>query len=208
MRGSDVPTRIERDGSTPCARANASGSPGSGGRHQQARRAAARADTARSRPARRARPRGGPTLGERRPSRRRGSSRRPGEVRSGRAPRARASQPGCANAAAATKTPAAPRRDDGARSNGTVLHAGESLVGRRRLELAERAHLGGRREHARLTPCQLPQLLGRRQRAEALEQPLDEVDLRLRERRVEPDAASSGPDAGSPPRSRSSARRG
>jgi hypothetical protein len=30
-----VPTRIERDGSTPCARANASGSPGSGGRHQQ-----------------------------------------------------------------------------------------------------------------------------------------------------------------------------
>lgn len=30
-----VPTRIERDGATPCARANASGSPGSGGRHQQ-----------------------------------------------------------------------------------------------------------------------------------------------------------------------------
>ena len=75
---------------------------------------------------------------------------------------------------------------------GHLLDGGESLVGRRRLELAERAHLRGRREHARLTPRQLSQLLGRRQRAEALEQPLDEVDLRLRERRVEPDAPRSG----------------
>ena len=59
----------------------------------------------------------------------------------------------------------------------------------------DRAHLRGRREHARLAACEGAQLLGRGQRAEAVEQPLDEVDLRLRERRVEPDAAHRQPVA-------------
>ena len=47
--------------------------------------------------------------------------------------------------------------------------------------------------HAGLPSRHCPQLLGRRKRTEALEQPLDEVDLRLGERRVEPDAPSRDP---------------
>ena len=54
--------------------------------------------------------------------------------------------------------------------------------------VAGRAHLGGRREQTPLAPCQLLELVGRRERAEAREQALDHVDLCLRERRVEPDA--------------------
>ena len=42
----------------------------------------------------------------------------------------------------------------------------------------------------------------------AVEEPLDEVDLRLRERRVEPDAAHAGRRAARPPRRRGSASRG
>ena len=52
------------------------------------------------------------------------------------------------------------------------------------LQLAERTHLRGRREQARLESSQRSKLLGSRQVAEALEQPLDEVDLRLSEGRV------------------------
>ena len=52
---------------------------------------------------------------------------------------------------------------------GHLLDPGQALVGRRWLELAERPHLGGRRVNARLTPCQLPQFLASRERAETLE---------------------------------------
>ncbi len=68
-----------------------------------------------------------------------------------------------------------------------LLDAGEALVRVRRLELAERSHLRRRSEQARLESAQRTKLLGSRQVAEALEQPLDEVDLRLRERCVDPD---------------------
>ena len=94
-------------------------------------------------------------------------------------------------------TPERGRRDEDPRlrspgrrraHEGHVLHAREALVGRRRLELAERAHLRRRRQHTLLTSRQPSQLLGSRERAETLEQALDEIDLGLRERRVEPDA--------------------
>ena len=71
---------------------------------------------------------------------------------------------------------------------GHLLDAGQPLVGRRWLELPERSHLGRRGEHAGLTLCQASQLLGSRERAKLLEQALDEIDLRLSKRRVEPDA--------------------
>ena len=68
------------------------------------------------------------------------------------------------------------------------IHIRESFVDRRWLELAKRTHLGRGCVHARFTACQFSQLLRSRQRSETIEQPLDEVDLRLRERRVEPHA--------------------
>jgi hypothetical protein len=74
-----------------------------------------------------------------------------------------------------------------------LLHERKSLVGRRRLELAERSHLGCRREQAGLTPDERSQLVGRGQRAEALELALDDVDLGLCERRVQPDAPRRDP---------------
>ena len=70
-----------------------------------------------------------------------------------------------------------------------VLDGGEALLRGRRLELAERPHLRRRRERTLLLAREDAQLLRRRQRAVPLEQPLDEVHLRLRERRVDPDAA-------------------
>src|SRR5262249_17149762 len=90
------------------------------------------------------------------------------------------------------------RRDEDAGAcaqvGGTVelppLDGGEALVGRRRLELARGPHLRGRREQALLAAPALAQLLGRGQGAEAVEQAGDEVELRLGERRVEPDAPS------------------
>ena len=69
-----------------------------------------------------------------------------------------------------------------------VLHFGEALVDRRRLELAERTHLRRRRHQALLASCELLQRVRRRKRAEAVEQTLHQVDLGLRERRLEPDA--------------------
>ena len=71
-----------------------------------------------------------------------------------------------------------------------LLDACEALVERGRLQLSQGAHLGGRGEHSRLLACQLLQLLGRREKRGSVEQSFDEVDLRLRERRVEPDAPS------------------
>ena len=65
----------------------------------------------------------------------------------------------------------------------------ESLVGSGRLELAQGAHLRCRRHDACLAARELPQLVRPGKRAVAIEQPLDQVDLRLGERRVEPDAA-------------------
>ncbi len=71
-----------------------------------------------------------------------------------------------------------------------ALHRREALVLRRRLELAQRAHLRGRRQQPRLLARRLLELIRSRQRAEAVEQALDEVDLRLRERGLDPHAAN------------------
>ena len=84
---------------------------------------------------------------------------------------------------------AAARSSPGRRAyEGDVFDICEALVGVRWLELAERSHLRGRREQARLESPPRSKLPGSGERAKALEQPLDEVDLRVRERRVEPDA--------------------
>ena len=88
------------------------------------------------------------------------------------------------------------------------LDAREALVIRGRLELANGAHLRRRREQAGLTPGELAQLVGLRERAEAVEEALDEVDLGLRERRVEPDAAHRGAVPAGRPRRRGCVRRG
>ena len=69
------------------------------------------------------------------------------------------------------------------------LDGGEALVHGRLLQLPEGSHLGGGREQPWLPPGKRPQLVGRGERAEALEESLDEVDLGLRERRIEPEAA-------------------
>ena len=61
-------------------------------------------------------------------------------------------------------------------------HDRESLVRRRRLELAPSAHLRRRREHPRLGLREPAELLRFGQGAEAVEQPLDEIDLCLSER--------------------------
>ena len=86
-------------------------------------------------------------------------------------------------------TPARRRPARGARANGTTSTASNpsSTVGR--LELAQGAHLRCRRHDACLAARELPQLVRPGERAVAIEQPLDQVDLRLGERRVEPDAA-------------------
>ena len=118
------------------------------------------------------------------------SSRRRGGARLGRPLRAHAPTPAASTPLPRRRRPT-PARDDCVRVEGNLLDARPALVGRRRLELAERAHLGGGREHARL-PCKCPQLLRGRESAEAREQPLDDVDLCLGERRVEPDAAHGG----------------
>ena len=70
-----------------------------------------------------------------------------------------------------------------------ALDGCEAFVVGRRLELAKCAHLLGRREQASFRSRRLFQLVRERKRPEAIEQALDEVDLRLRERRVEPDTA-------------------
>ena len=84
---------------------------------------------------------------------------------------------------------AAPRPGRRRTHEGHALDVREPLVLGRRLQLAEQAHLRGRREHAGTLARQLRQVLGRRQRPDDVEQSLDDVDLGLRERRVEPDAA-------------------
>ena len=97
------------------------------------------------------------------------------------------SQPAWLTRAAATKTPGrpCPRRP----RERHALDGCEAFVVGRRLELAKRAHLLGRREQARFRSRRLLQLVRERKRPEAIEQALDEVDLRLCERRVEPEAA-------------------
>ena len=180
------PTSVDLAGSTPCAAGERERESRSGGRHQQTGGPAGCGHSA-------ALDRPGTSAGEGGGG---GVERLAAAIRvpvvdqvgsGGRGPRQRSRQPGSSSAAAPTKTPARP--DPGARSNGTCSTAGPALVGRRRLELAERAHLRGRREQALFLLRRLAQLVRRRQRAEALEQPLDHVHLRLRERGVEPDAA-------------------
>ena len=112
---------------------------------------------------------------------------------------------GAAGSASATRAPSpgsrAPRRRRRRRARPRNACARTAPARRRRsprrergrLELPERAHLRRRRVQAGLPPRRLLQLLRRRQRAEAVEHPLDEVHLRLRERRVEPDAARGQP---------------
>ena len=179
-----TPTSVDRAGSTPCGRANARTSPGSGGRHQQAGGPPPWVHSA---------PRPGPTTaaGQRRDlgRARRGAVGPPveDEVRRVRALPS-ALPPGCRSARPRRRRPLALGRA-GRRSNGTCSTRGEALVRGRRLELAERTHLRGRREQARLASRERPQLVGRGQRADAIEDPLDQVHLRLRERRVEPHAA-------------------
>jgi hypothetical protein len=74
-----------------------------------------------------------------------------------------------------------------------MLHSSQSFIRRRRLKLAKGTHLRGRRQDRWLVPGKYSQLLGRWKRAETLEDPLDHVDLGLRERDVEPDAPSRDP---------------
>ena len=116
MRG-PAPTRMECDGSRPWARANASGSPGSGGRHQQLGGPAGCGHSALS-----TEPRPSATrLATPATSASLVPSGLQSKTRCGapRSPRSRACfQPGCFNAAAATKTPARPARDGGVRTNG------------------------------------------------------------------------------------------
>ena len=177
-----APTSVERDGLTPCARANASSSPGSGGLHQQTGGPAGMwADCALHRPRNLAReladgvcerigPAAGPPVEH--------------KVRSVRG--------GCMLHGSCRDEHAAQLLAAASRSNATLLDAGEALVRVRRLELAERSHLRRRREQP---GSSRPGAEAPRESAgaEALEQPLDEVDLRLRERRVEPDATRGDP---------------
>jgi hypothetical protein len=74
-----------------------------------------------------------------------------------------------------------------------MLHSSQSFIQRRRLKLAKGTHLGGRRQNRWLVPGKYSQLLGRWKRAETLEDPLDHVDLGLRERDLKPDAPSRDP---------------
>ena len=186
VRGRD-PTRSEPAGSRPCARAKTSARPGSGGRHQQMGGPAGCGHNAVStgpRPS----CRGVLRLGRGSPCRRQGSSRRRDAARSGRSARALAPirlRPGPLPRRRRRRV-FGPMR---ARSNRDLLDGRPALVVGRRLELAERAHLRGRCKQAGLALRRESQLARRRQRAEAVEQSLHEIELRLRERDVEPDAA-------------------
>ena len=171
----------------PCRRANASARPGSGGRHQhvggppgcgQIALSTGPRDVAASagdggvevgrgrRPGRQSKTRCGASgrlversLPARRPQRR-GRDEHAGRAASRRRARRTATR----------STPAKPSSSDGGSSSRSarICDVGASRP-------------GSRRASARSSS-------GRRQRAEAVEQPLDEVDLRLGERRVEPDA--------------------
>ena len=148
-----TPTSTDRDGSTPLARANARGSPGSGGRHQQlggpagwahsaastrpetsaARPATAGASASTSPPGRQSNSRCGaarsPDRARRRPAL--GGQGGRGDEHAGR-PGGRARRP----------------------REGHLLEDGPSLVVRRRLELAARTHLRRGREHPVPAPGQ------------------------------------------------------
>ena len=181
-----VPRGVERAGSTPCARANASGSPGSGGRHQQVGgpppcEQIATSTEPESRSWRHVDAASASAL-------RRVASRRPDEARGGRC-----------RAAPARASARRPRRrlppgnaGTAGRAKGDPLDAGRSLRPARAARApALRASAGSARARpARARP--FSQLLGARERAEALEQPLDQVDLRLGERRIQPDTPSRG----------------
>ena len=146
------------------------------------RAAGVRAD-ARSRPARRPRPRGGATASARRAAvgppvedevrrrigRRSGLPAGPAQ-RGGRDEHAGRPVRRGARANGTRSTPAKPSSSPAARARGAPASA-TSARGPGLLRAASRSSLG------------------RRERAETVEQPLDEVDLRLCERRVEPDAA-------------------
>ena len=118
--------------------------------------------------------------------------------------RPRAPSRGCASAAAATKTPGTPSRI-GSRTNGTRSTSAKPSSGAggsssRSVRICEvGVSSPGSRRAAAFSSS------GVGQRAETLEQPLDEVHLRLRERRVEPDAARRAGRAASRSRSRGSA---
>ena len=98
---------------------------------------------------------------------------------------------GCDEHADSGRSRRAPSRE------GHLLHTGPSLVGQGWLELAERAHLGSGRQHTVPAPSESSKLLRGRERAETVEQPFYEVDLRLRERDLEPDATDREPVAAS-----------
>ena len=151
-----VPTSAERAGSTSVRPRERERQPGSGGRHQQVGGPAGWGQSAVST--------GPATTAARRARRRRASGRRPRvpveeEVGApGQPVPPPPPSPAPLSAGAATNTAGSPVT--GARGERDMFHGGEALVGRRRLELAERAHLRGRREQARLAPRQLPELLG------------------------------------------------
>ena len=185
----------ERAGSTACRRANSSTRPGSGGRHQQVGGPAACEQSAASTAPdtiSRDGGRGGVELGGRAVGapvedemRRRGLGRRERSLPLGRAIRDRSHED-------ARREPIRMRHP----LERNALHAREALVVGRRLELAERSHLLRRREKSRLGACGLLQLLRLREVAESVEQAFDHVDLCLRERGIEPDAACGDAVAG------------
>ena len=173
-----------------CARANSRGSRGNGGRHQQLGGPAAW-DIARSPRGRRPRLRRSRRRGPGRPRRRLAASRRRGAARP-RSPCCSASfQPACSTRRRRrTRRPPRVRGGPAARR----APAPHRPIPRRPTvaRAAQRAHLGSRREHAVAAPSKAAAPQGR-ERAETVQQAFDEIDLRLRERRVEPDAAGREP---------------
>ena len=164
MRGRACRRASSAPGRRRATRANASGSPGSGGRHQQIGAPPPCGQTAVST---------GPTT-RRQPVTRPPRGRRP--VPSGRQSKTRCGAVGsaCATASLPSRLAAARRRRrrrrrastaiDGVARERDPLDGGEALVVRRRLELAQRAHLRRRREQARLAATVRFELLRGRER--------------------------------------------
>ena len=176
----------------PCARANASGSPGSAGRHQQVGGPPGCGQTATAT--------GPSTIPASFDARRPRSVAEPPGLQSkrrcgaaGSASATSSGQPACPMTGAATNTPVPARSGSRKASECDVLDVDEALVLGGWLELAERSHLGRWRKQARLSARDCLQLLRGRKLAEPVEETLDEVDLCLRERRVEPGAARGHP---------------
>ena len=174
----------------PCARANASGRPGSGGRHQQVGGPAGCGQSARlDRPG---------DLGR---EARSGLVQRVGRLPSGLQSKTRCGASRSLGSRAPSRTRRARRRrrrrpvrpGRGARTNGTCSTPAKpsSVDGGSSSRNARICEVGASKPGSSFASVRSSPGVG--SGAEAVEQPLDEVDLRLGERRVEPDAARRSP---------------